>query len=96
MKAIECHQLSSRNLPFNYLELAGVYRKKQEDLKIHFTFGGSLAKYQGWDKISPDAGGLKYQKEDPKVLVDNVFPIFLCFLSIWIASNGEVSAFGRP
>lgn len=70
--------------------------ERSANILNYFTFVGSLAKYQGWDKISPDSRRLKYQKEDPKVLVDNVFPIFSCFLGVWIASNGEVSAFGRP
>lgn len=49
---------------------------------VCITLLGRLPQYQRGNKISPDSGGLKYEKEDPEILVDDISSNFPCFLGI--------------
>lgn len=60
------------------------------------TYIGVLSKDKRRHEVSPHGRRLKDEKEDAKVLVDDIRAFFTLLSSLNIAGDGQVGAFSRP
>lgn len=60
------------------------------------TYGGVLPKDERRHEVPPHARRLEDEKEDAKVLVDDIRALFALLGSLCVSWDGEVGAFGRP